>query len=70
MAIKKGHEVEMQSIPLCDVDASHGPADYDSRVPGLHPTSWAYCCARCWVLYGPGITGVGHGQRLIPATKG
>lgn len=63
-AVKQGHEVLMNRIPTCDVDATHGPAKFDSRLPKLGG-SWGYVCGMCFHTYGPGVTGVGSAQKLI-----
>ena len=54
--------------PNCDVCVSRGnvvtPAVFDARLPGLGGT-WGYVCQACFDAYGPGVLGVGHGQRLV-----
>lgn len=71
--VRKGHQVLMDTIPDCDIckayDGVRRPAKYDSRLPGLLPSAWGYVCRKHWVMYGPGITGVGHGQELILRVK-
>jgi hypothetical protein len=64
---KQGHEVEVTKLPKCDVHVmlgSKNPPDaaYDGKTI-LGP--WANMCEDHWKTYGPGMTGVGLGQRLI-----
>lgn len=62
-----GHEVEIDAPRKCDVCKMRGKdtqAAYDSRIPGLHPSSWANVCEDHFQQYGPGQTGTGHAQRL------
>lgn len=65
--VRKGHEVEMATIPNCDIKnaliCKDGPhkAEYDGKTQ-MGP--WAYMCAAAFDKVGVG-TGVGKGQRLI-----
>jgi hypothetical protein len=66
--MKKGHEVEVATLPKCDIhamlhDGKPAPdAAYDGKTM-LGP--WANMCEEHWKTYGPGRTGTGMGQRLI-----
>jgi hypothetical protein len=57
-------QVEMDSIPQCDLCNDGTPAKYDARLPGLGG-SWGNVCQRHWMQYGPHVLGTGSGQRLV-----
>jgi hypothetical protein len=63
-----GEQVEMTTIPMCDLNKQHGKAAYDSRLPKLGG-SWAYVCEACFREYGPGRVGTGNAQRLIQRSQ-
>lgn len=52
-------------IPACDINATHGPAYADAKLPKAGG-SWAYVCAECLTEYG-GSLGLGKGQKLVTA---
>lgn len=54
-------EVEMPSIPLCDIDKAHGKAWADAK---LNVGPWAYVCKACFEKYECSL-GLGLGQRLV-----
>lgn len=54
-------QVEMVSIPSCDLNPEHGKAIYDGKTT-YGP--WAYMCESCFQSLGVGL-GLGNGQRLI-----
>ena len=63
-AIRKGHEVLVDEIPLCDLCKVQGikrPAEYDGATR-FGP--WGFMCGSCFKKFGYG-TGVGKGQKLI-----
>lgn len=57
----------MHTQPVCDVNAEHGLAIADARIPGVG--SWAYLCERCFNQCGCQL-GTGKGQVLVPCQKG
>lgn len=54
-------EVEMTSIPDCDIDPSHGEAYADAKTAG---GPWGYVCRACFDSLGCEL-GLGRGQRLV-----
>jgi hypothetical protein len=55
--------VIVHAIPACDLDAGHGDAFADARIPGA---GWGYLCRACFDRFGCAL-GIGHGQRLVAA---
>lgn len=60
MAIKKGHETVVSTIPQCDL--CDDPAYADARIP--QHGSWANVCRIHFNEYGC-LTGVGNGQVFV-----
>ena len=66
MALRKGYEVEVGSLPKCDVCGSKGvakTAEYDASVPAFNGT-WANLCGPCFSKFGCRL-GIGAGQHLV-----
>jgi hypothetical protein len=61
-------QVEMNSIPQCDLCNDGTPAKYDAQLPPLGG-GWGNVCQDHWMRYGPGKLGTGHGQRLVLRVK-
>lgn len=55
--------VEVASIPLCDINKSHGPAYADAALPA-YGGSWGYVCKADFDQAGASL-GLGRGQRLV-----
>ena len=60
--IQKHFEVEVDSIPECDLCYDHQKAVYDCKVVGQ--SAWANLCEKHFSIYGCGL-GLGKGQKLI-----
>lgn len=54
-------EVQVSTIPRCDLCGDGTPAKYDGR---MHTGSWANMCEQHFATYGVGL-GTGRGQRLV-----
>lgn len=57
--------VTVDTLPVCDFDASHGPAYADFKT-SFGP--WGYGCKGCFRKYG-GRLGTGYGQELVVKEK-
>jgi hypothetical protein len=55
-----GTVTRVGKIPLCDIDAGHGPAYADAK---LDIGPWAYVCKACFTAHGCRL-GLGRGQEL------
>lgn len=51
----------VSTLPMCDIDHSHGPAAVDGKT--VHGP-WAYMCQACFQKIGVGL-GTGRGQQLV-----
>lgn len=60
--MKRHVAVFVREKPTCDVDADHGEAYADARVPPSGP--WGFLCRDCFDRFGCEL-GLGRGQRLV-----
>jgi hypothetical protein len=60
---KSTNTILVERIPFCDIDAAHGEAYADARIPATGG-SWGYLCKACFDYFECSL-GLGRGQRLV-----